>query len=193
MPTTAVVIPTIPTRGVLLSRAIQSVRAQTLYPTAMCISTDHRRQGAATTRQRALDTVGSDIEWVAFLDDDDEIDPDHLRDLHACAAQTKADYVYSWPRVVGGSHPFPSWFGIPWDNQRPHQTTITVLVRRGLAQQVGFQRAPGGGSIDGQTWGEDYQFTLGCMQAGAKIVHLPLHTWTWHHHGENTSGQPDRW
>ena len=189
----AVVIPTIPIRTVEFRRAVESVRAQTLQPHTLRVATDLDRKGAAHTRQRALDAINPEIGWVAFLDDDDELYPGHLLKLYHCAQDTGADYVYSWYDVIGGVDPLASWFGVPWDNQRPHQTTITVLVRRDLAQQVGFLHPPDGDSIDGQTWGEDYQFTLGCVQAGAKIVHLPERTWAWHHHGQNTSGRPDRW
>jgi glycosyltransferase involved in cell wall biosynthesis len=75
----------------------------------------------------------------------------------------------------------------------PHQTTITVLVRTELAQSVGFRPPPSHQSVLGQAYGEDYAFTLGCVAAGARIVHLPERTWEWHHTGENTSGRPDRW
>ncbi|ONH62337.1 hypothetical protein CcI49_02870 [Frankia sp. CcI49] len=105
-------------------------------------------------------------------------------ELGACAADTGADYVYSWPRTVGGTNPHEHWFGVPWKNAEPHDTTITVLVRTELAREVGFS-APHGG--------EDLRFTLGCVAAGARIVHLPERTWIWHHHAGNTSGRPDRW
>src|SRR3546814_10703959 len=78
-----------------------------------------------------------DTEWTAFLDSDDEMDPDHIEHLLACAEDTGADYVYPWFRVQGGSDPFPMFYGRPWDDDAPHQTTITILVRTGLAQKIG--------------------------------------------------------
>jgi hypothetical protein len=114
----------------------------------------------------------------------------HLAALTGTAAETDADYVYSWYDVVGGSDPMPMFFGQPWDNEQPHQTTVTTLVRTDLAQKIGFGGEPGedpnGTGL--HVSGEDYRFTLGCMYAGAKIVHRPERTWFWHHHGNNTSG-----
>jgi glycosyltransferase involved in cell wall biosynthesis len=167
-------------RNGMLQRAINSVNAQTI-PHLLITVEDTQHQGAAATRQRGLDQVTT--EWVAFLDSDDELDPTHLAQLLACATETGADYVYPWFRVRGGRDPFPMFFGKPWDNAHPHSTTITILVRTELAQQVGFRNVAG----------EDFTFTKDCIIAGAKIVHLSVRSWTWHHHGGgNTSGRPDR-
>jgi glycosyltransferase involved in cell wall biosynthesis len=166
-------------RNGMLQRAINSVNAQTI-PHLLITVEDTQHQGAAATRQRGLNQVTTP--WVAFLDSDDELDPTHLQQLLACAEQTGADYVYPWFRVRGGRDPFPVFFGKPWDNQHPHATTITILVRTELAKRVGFSGE-----------GEDFRFTKGCIAAGAKIVHLPRRSWTWHHHGGgNTSGLPNR-
>lgn len=176
-------------RSGLLDRAVRSVHRQTV-PVHLQLAEDIHRMGAATTRQAGLELV--ETEWTAFLDSDDELDPDHVEQLLACAQTTVADYVYPWFRVAGGSDPFPMFFGRPWDDDQPHQTTITILVRTGLAQQVGFHQPPPGSTVHGQCGGEDWHFTLGCLAAGARIVHHPARTWTWHHHGANSSGQPGR-
>jgi hypothetical protein len=173
----------------LLDRAVRSVHAQTV-PVHLELAEDIHRIGAAPTRQAGLETVTT--EWTAFLDSDDELDPDHIEQLLACAHETGADYVYPWFRVVGGSDPFPMFFGRPWDNAHPHQTTITILVRTELAQQVGFHTPPPGSTVGGHRGGEDWHFTLGCLAAGARIVHHPARTWTWHHGPQNSSGRPDR-
>jgi glycosyltransferase involved in cell wall biosynthesis len=179
-PVVTVVVPYHPARvkNGMLARAVASIRAQTI-PHELITVEDTRREGAAATRQRGLDQVTT--EWVAFLDSDDEMDPTHLEQLLACADQTGADYVYPWFRVVGGKDPFPMFFGKPWDDDHPHSTTITILVRTGLAKLVGFDGA-----------GEDFRFTKGCVREGAQIVHHPTRTWTWVHHGRNSSGRPDR-
>ena len=168
----------------MLERAAASVRAQTV-PVEHILAEDIHHMGAAITRAHGLALV--DTEWTAFLDSDDEMDPDHIEQLLACAADTGADYVYPWFRVVGGSDPFPMFFGKPFDPSAPNSTTITILVRTELAKTVNFARDPAV-----QVSGEDFQFTLGCIAAGAKIVHLPRRSWTWHHTGFNTSGLPDR-
>lgn len=168
----------------MLERAADSVRAQTV-PVHHILAEDIHRMGAAITRAHGLALV--DTEWVAFLDSDDEMDPDHIEHLIACANETGADYVYPWFRVVGGTDPFPMFYGKPFDPAAPNSTTITILVRTGLAKEVGFTRDP-----NVQVSGEDFQFTLGCITAGAKIVHLPRRSWTWHHGPQNSSGLPDR-
>ena len=166
----------------MLDRAARSVQAQTV-PVEHILAEDIHRKGAAITRAHGLHLV--DTEWTAFLDSDDELDPDHIEHLLACAQDTGADYVYPWFRVVGGTDPFPMFFGKPFDPNCPNSTTITILVRTELAKQVGFARDP-----NVAVSGEDYAFTLGCIAAGAKIVHLPRRSWTWFHHNGNTSGIP---
>lgn len=196
-----VAIPSIPPRAHLLRRAVDSVLNQTWHSVAgLSIAVDNRREGAGVTRQRALEGVNT--EWTAFLDDDDEFMPQHIEALMQHALETNADYVFSWFEVVGmGGRRLgdrdpvfpPTHFTEPWDDNHPRQTTITVLVRTELAQAVGFVPPPDGKTIDGQTWGEDWQFTLGCLAIGAKISHLVERTWLWHHDSLNTSGRPDRW
>ena len=168
----------------MLERAARSVRAQTV-PVEHILAEDIHHMGAAITRAHGLALV--ETEWTAFLDSDDEMDPDHIEQLLVCQQETGADYVYPWFRVRGGTDPFPMFFGKPFDPERPNSTTITILVRTELAKTVNFARDPAV-----QVSGEDFQFTLGCIAAGAKIVHLPRRSWTWHHHGKNSAGLPDR-
>jgi hypothetical protein len=81
-----------------------------------------------------------------------------------------------------------------WNDIQPAQTTVTTLVRRELALDVGgFAQPDDADSVDGQRAGEDWLFTLACRAAGGVFRHVPKVTWTWHHHESNTSGLPDRW
>lgn len=180
----AVAIPSIPMRVDLLQRAVGSVLRQTYPVQRLSISVDHERLGAAGNRQRALNGVPADVDWVAFLDDDDAFMPEHIEKLVNFAHETNADYVFSWFEVVQGIDPFPQHFGKRYDVTDPHHTTITVLVKTDLAKEVGFRPAGGG---------EDWDFTLRCIDAGATIEHLPERTWWWYHNTHNTSGRPDRW
>ena len=173
-----------------LQRSLASIAAQTLGNVQVVAVRDEMGQGAPATRHHGLMMV--DTPWVAFLDSDDEMDPDHLAKLMETARAAGADYVYSHYRVAGGQDPRPWILGQTWSNDNPQQTTIVTLVRTELAQSVGFQvegdiRDPGRSFA-----GEDWAFTLGCMNAGGVIVHRPEITWTWHHHGANTSGIPGR-
>lgn len=173
----------------LLMRAINSINRQVL-PCEVIAIRDDLGQGAPATREAGLQMVTTP--FVSFLDSDDEMDPEHLAKLYGTLTDEGADYCYSHYRVVGGTDPRPHMLGRPWDNKNPDQTTIVTMVRTDLAQQVGFRDAGDLYASDRLYAGEDWRFTKGCMDAGAKIVHHPEITWTWHHHGMNTSGLPGR-
>jgi glycosyltransferase involved in cell wall biosynthesis len=197
-PEITVVIPAHPYRVVngMLGRAVASVKAQLLPAADISIAIDEDGQGAAATRQRALEAVKT--EWVAFLDSDDWLYPEHLKVLAAGARIFNADYVFSYYQVHhNDGRPWPGndplgHFGKPFNPQAPHQTTITTLVRTDIAQAVGFHEPPEGSVVGGHRGGEDWHFTIGCIDAGAKIVHVPRRTWAWVHHGLNSSGRPDQ-
>lgn len=230
-PGITVVIPSIPPRKQLLERALRSVLAQTMPAAAVSVAVDTERRGAAATRQQALDAVQT--RWVAFLDDDDELLPNHLAELFRAAKQTGAEYLWSryrvaYPATKSGNpalgpavmyarpegDPYPLGAGTfqQWNDAQPAQTTVTTLVRTELAREVGGFDMPAWtnackehtlcadpslcrNEIDGQRAGEDWDFTLRCRAAAglSAMHHVPVVTWTWHHHGANTSGLPDRW
>lgn len=178
----------------MLDRAVASVKAQKLPAADISIAVDENGDGAAVTRQRALDAVTT--EWVAFLDSDDWFYPEHLKVLAAGAKIFEADYVFSYYMVhFPDGKPWPQndplgHFGKQFDPAAPHQTTITTLVRTELAKSIGFQDPPEGVLIGGHRGAEDWHFTVGCAQAGAKMIHVPRRTWAWCHHGANSSGIP---
>lgn len=178
----SVITPSLPSRIDLLGRAMGSAYGQTLQPREVCVATDTQRKGAARTRQRALEMANSD--WVAFLDDDDEFLPDHLWTLWETAQVEDADYVFSWFVRSRGGDPL-GHFGKPFDPTAPHHTTVTVMCRRDLALEAGFESDD---PTNPYRSGEDWRFTLRCIELGAHIVHVPKETWIWHRHAGNTSG-----
>lgn len=192
--TVGVAIPSIPPRGQMLRRALGSVTRQDQLPDAIAVAVDYDHQGAHVTRNRAWRML--DTDFIAFLDDDDELLPHHLRMLTGCAVQHDADMVYSWYHVEGGTDP-PSMatnFGRPWDPQHPVQTTVTCLWRRTALEKIDGFPAP---AVDydehGNRIGEEFLAVLRLNEFGGRIVHLPEITWVWHHHWCNTSGMPSRW
>lgn len=196
-PGITVVIPTIPTeaRHKMLERAIESVNAQIHPPTMIQLEQDADREGASIVRDRGLRRVQTRL--VAFLDDDDELYSQHLDHLAEALWATQADLVYPWFDVVGGSDPFPEFFGQPWDNEHPHQTTVTFLAKtEALLACGGFQDLMDGPDVGtdplGHRAGEEYRLVLRLAAAGYKIVHLSERTWAWYHHGQNTMGLPSR-
>lgn len=170
-------------RNGMLQRAIDSVYQQTKPAAALSVALDLDREGAPATRQRALDMVQT--EWVAFLDSDDYWLPNHLEALSQWAQEQQADYVYSY---WTGAADVLGHFGKVFDPANPTETTMTILIRTELAKQVGFKAL----EDRKENTGEDWRMTLGCIELGAKIVHLPMRTWVWSHHGQNSSGLPTK-
>lgn len=189
-----VVIPTIPQRKVMLSRAIRSVLAQTQPAQALIIQCDNEREGSAVTRNRALEAVRTP--YVAFLDDDDQFLPHHLQRLSRAVWETAADVAYPLPRVLderGNIKPRHWTWGGPekFDAELLRQQSyinISSVVETELARRVGFRYVanPDGGLYD------DHGFYLGLLDAGAKFTHVHEETFIWNHHGMNTSGQPNK-
>ncbi len=184
--TVTVIIPSIPPRRDVLQRAVRSVLAQTHPATAIRVEVDTEHTGAGATRNRAL--RGISTEWVAFVDDDDELLPDHLEVLLGHAAETGADVVWPWFEPVGMADPIAANRGRQWDPQDPHTFPITALVRATFASQVEFPppERP-------EFSGEDWHYWVGLSERGAKFSHVERVTWLWHYHGRNTSGAPGRW
>lgn len=190
-----VIIPAIPQRtGNLLREACASVAAQQLQPHEVIVEVDHGAQGPAHTRNAALGRV--DSKWVAFLDDDDLMAPQHLQRLAEVQQETGADVLWPWFWVMGGTDPFPSHFGRQWDAEHPHIFPITTLVRTEVLRDVGGFRDMGEvadpNDASRTVAGEDWDLWLRISAAGARFHHVPERTWTWRHHANNTSGLPGR-
>lgn len=182
-----IVTPTIAPRATLLARAMASVSAQYRPADAIAIAYDIFKQGAWHTRQRALDMVTTP--WVAFLDDDDELLPQHIIKCWDVQAQTDADVVVPWYHVIGGEDPVPGHRWLTIDPANLHSFGITCLVRTDIIRDNHIKFHPR--SETGVP--EDWNFWLQLAAAGAKFIQTPEITWKYHHHGDNTSGLPDRW
>jgi hypothetical protein len=188
----------IPVRSELLTRAIQSVRAQTLTPENHLISVDYARRGGPATLDSAI--AGANTEWVATLDDDDEWLPNHLEVLYSVAMDTSADLVFShfrmnYSETAGHLEPFK---GLPFDNANPRQTTNVFLVKKELVLRVGG--FSGGFDVMsyelddmGHRVGYDFNFIKKLVAIDAKIVHTPEVTWHYHVQPDQTLGIPNRW
>lgn len=183
-PGTTLVLPTIKPRRDMREKAIRSAEAQTLPFTEILVEFDRDREGAGPTRTRGMMKV--ETEYTAFLDDDDELYPQHHQTLMDCALETGADLVYPWFDVIGGTDPFPMFEGKVFNPAEPNMFPVTVLARTDLLQRSsGFPLA----GIEGDDW----PLWKELISMGAHIVHTPVRTWRWRHHQGNTSGLPSRW
>lgn len=166
----------------MLRRAFNSAIMQTREFDQIFVVNDVLHTGAGPTRTRGMRAV--ETEWTAFLDDDDELLVNHHEVLVKAAIEHDADLVFPWFTVKGGSDPFPQFEGRVFNPKAPHMFPVTVLVKTEVIQATkGFPLA----GPDGDDW----PVWLELCEMGARIVHVPIRTWTWNHHGLNTSGKPD--
>lgn len=180
------IIPHIPTRHELfLEVTLPSVLRQTLQPDVVLVMTDNDREGAGAMRNRGIELTRT--EWVAFLDDDDELFPDHLAVCCNHALETGADVVWPWYECSNDPLP-PGFFGRQWNPKEPHSFPITTLVRTEIARRASF---PGPARED--FGGEDWSYWLQLSALEVKFAHVPQRTWRYNHHGRNTSGAPGNW
>jgi glycosyltransferase involved in cell wall biosynthesis len=174
-------------RASLLEQAVWSVEQQTVAPVGLIqVALDVNREGAAATRQRALDMVTA--EYTAFLDDDDLWYSHHLETHWNLLREHDADVAYSW---FDGNRPFPASThrGKPWDPADPHHITMGITVRTALAKRVGFRAE----MATPECGNEDWFFIKGLNDLGAKFVGTSEVTFHYRLHGTNTSGLPARW
>ena len=190
MDTVTVCIPTLTTRQRYLGRAMSSVCRQTHPVAAVAVAVDLDREGAWATRNRAVDMAAA-TDWVAFLDDDDQLLPHHVEVLLRAAREAGADCVWGWYEVVGGSDPWPERRGCQYDPADPHVVPITYMVRRELVQAArahmgGFQPDAIG------AWDNQDKPLFDYFAREGTLYAIPDTTWEWWHHGGNTSGLPTR-
>ena len=191
--TVTVLIPAIPTRTRMLNRALVSVLNQQRPPDRIVVSLDHDRLGAAGNRNQAL--KGVTTEWVAFLDDDDELMPHHL--LVLLQNSDDADVIYTGCQVLGPAgeevEPLEEWgrFGKPFDGlllRKKSYLPVTSLVRVEYLKDIAEPfKAPRDSAYD------DWGMYLQLLDNDARFKHVPQKTWIWNHWGGNTSGRADRW
>ena len=167
----SVVVPTLPTRTKSYQRALASIRAQTHPPVDVCVALDMDGNGAAATRNQALGLAKT--EYVAFLDDDDQWLPHHLRACARHMALTDVDVVY--PGFEGDDP--TGMFGKAFDPLlllRRNYIPVTVLTRTELVRSVGgFEARPDENGDPCEDWG----LWLKLLDVGAKFSHLPQRTW----------------
>lgn len=202
-----VVVPTIEGREHLLDRALASVVRQQVRPGHIVVQLDHERQGAAACRNLALTHV--DTDWVAWLDDDDELLPNHLKVLvKAANTHSDVDLIFTYPEVVGGRDPLGcvddhgAWVAEPLHvpfgpaqkvalRRYGNFIPVTYLVRADLVRQVGgFPEPYSMPEVRVSADCEDYLLLLKLLDAKAKFHHVcGVRTWRYHLHEGNLGGR----
>lgn len=173
------------------------------YPGVRCVvEVDTVGLGAAKNRNAAL--ARATTEWVAFLDDDDILYPEHISTCVNTAEKYDADLVYPWFDLHEGVDPLsirindryvtPLGLEFGVDHEKHLRTEgnfipVTVLVKRELLMDVGGFPQPGTPEWSHTTC-EDWGCWLRLLDAGATFAHAPHRTWRWRWHPGNTSGRP---
>jgi hypothetical protein len=175
-----VVTPSLPERAKLLIEAIKSVQAQTLQADAHHVYLDGTRAGPARVRTLLLERVETPL--VAFLDDDDLLDADHLETLSAALDARGADLAYSWHRTTGATavvtpRPPTDRAMRTWMSSGRNVIPVTVLARTAAI------RAAGGFQAEDRY--EDYALWCRMLEQGCKFVGVRRETWTYRFFGAN--------
>lgn len=167
---------------------------------------DFSGSGAGPTRNVGVRMATT--EWIAFLDDDDELAYNHIEDLLDLALETEADMVYPWFTTIGADKsalltlldgqlvdPEGVVFG---DEQRQllaagpeghgrNFIPITYLIRRSTFEDLG-----GFPATMSEEWphpaNEDWGFLIKLARSDASVVHLNSRTWFWNFHSMSTLG-----
>ncbi len=118
-----------------LPRALTSVAAQTHRPIEI-ILVDAAAGGIALAKAANAGLEGARGEWLLFLDEDDEIEPEHVAQLVAAAAKEGSEVAYSQTRLVDGAGRTQRIFGGPYNRAflfRSNYLAIhAVLFSRGV-------------------------------------------------------------
>lgn len=172
----------LPERAEQLADAIESVEAQTLTAHEHKVWLDDAREGPAACRNRLLAKTGS--EFVAFLDDDDVLYPQHLEVLAIAQNETDADLVFSWHDGGPGVPRYESWDASAYWTITNGRNVIPVTV---LARTAAIREA---GCFDPADRYEDHALFLRMLALGMTFVCVPQVTWWYRINGDGRTYAP---
>lgn len=160
----------------MVQRAIDSVWAQDVRSVDIIVVPNRPKHVA---RNVGIDNAHTP--WVAFLDDDDEMFPNHLSTL---LAAPPADLVYSTAVVRDATGADRRTFGFPFDAAQLRVQNIIptgYMVRTDVARAAQFPEFT-------YAVPEDWGFLLRLLDSGATFTWAdpPAPTWAINVHGANT-------
>lgn len=173
----AVITPSKPNRPRLLEECKASVKAQTKQPDAHYISVDMSGLGPSLVRNSLVKSLAPEYDWLAFLDDDDLLLPQHLEKLSAVAES--ADVVYS---SCQRGH---ATVIEPFDREKLRYgnfIAVTSLVRRSMFEKVG-------GFPDVKRC-EDWLLWQKIADAGGRFVFVKEQTWVYRTNPQDSRNAP---
>ncbi len=189
---------TIPTRVELLERAIRSVTNQTLKVQEHSIKLDLDKLGQPAILDQIIQEAKT--KYVAILDDDDELLPNHIELLYKKIIETDADLVFPhfrYSNLSDAGH-LEMFRGLPWDNNNPHQVPVTWIAKREAILDVGgfsgdFDVLSYEVDNQGNRIGNDFNLVKKLAKANKHITNISEITWIYHVGHPSTLGMPIRW
>jgi len=209
-PGISVVMPVYDAPGEVLSRAVESVRRQTYGNWELCIADDaststgtlevlralegdnrirvvtlpeNRNISAATNAAAALATG----EYLAFMDNDDELDENALKEVARVLIDTAADCLYTDEDFIKTDGHLDSPHFKPDYNPdlllSHNYITHLLVVRRSLFNEVGELRS----AYDGA---QDYDLVLRLVERANRVEHLSRPLYHWRMSEKSTSLNP---
>ncbi len=179
----SVITPSLPGRTRELAECMQSVAAQTV-PVVHLIRPDIDRVGPAVIRTELLDEAVTSL--VAFCDDDDLLDPDHVETLTTALEAMSADLAWSWHRTEGkraAQTPRPRSQAEAERYLAGGRNVIPVTV---VARREAILEA---GAFQPMDRFEDYALWLRMLELGHRFAYVKRETWTYRFLGENRTWQ----
>jgi hypothetical protein len=145
---------------------------QTLQPYDIFVVIDHYRDGEINARNVLLEGVTT--EWVAWLDDDDEMMTHHLQMLADAAYESKADLIYSEYETIGSAY------------------KASFIEPAYMARTKALRTIGGFPVAEGDDWPYrygDWGLLARLLVRGYSFKHVPAITWRKYMHPDQICGE----
>lgn len=170
----AVITPTIKARYPLLLECQKSVQDQTFRAAIHVCKEDILAEGAGAIRNQIIENLPNEINWLAFLDDDDIMLPNHLECL--INARHDSDIIYSDCQTIGHYKTWTPKALEPKELFIQNYIPVTVLIRRSFFEKMnGFN----------PVFCEDWDLWRRSYLQGGRFTYVPKVTWLYRRIGKS--------